>query len=745
MREVGNVRICPHCHWDVQREEEDYILAVGTILGGHYLLGKKLGQGGFGITYVAKDLTLNRKIAIKEFYPKKLVERNRKISTQVHVRGENYASGNYVNELEYRKAYQAYEKRNMKYQKDKERFVQESRILAQVDNLSNVVSVYNAFVENNTAYIVMEFVEGNSLSEYVEKRRRTMTVNEMLRCIIPILEDLEQIHQRKVYHKDIAPDNIMITPDGKVKLIDFGSAQSDSNQFKRGYAPPEQCGAGGEIGAWTDVYAACVTMYWLLTGTVVTECRRRAWMDDYQTLRQKGVYAPARLDRILSKGLELNYQERTQSMKKLYRELHRLPTHPILKDWVTAVIVGGICAGILLWQWREYKQIDLEAYQSQMEKNWDVTTYLSNLDVTKETDTTVVSNENFFEYENMVYMRQPIEENLYYLIVGQAGSSEEGEFQAIMAGNFGRFCIDGENLYFRNEDDGYLYWGNYNELLQQPAENRYMSMLIELNLVKRLSGRALDTDFPFYLTNGSIYSIIRGNEANQYEIQKVSLGESVGEETNLGTEIALFQPYGDYLYFVEKKVNQSVLSRMGLNGQALERLAEFDGEITSMTIRQNMIYYLFNANDAKESCVGKIGLDGTGNRALAGQQEEMQFYSLSSVVDGDNIYYTCAKSGEELTNRLYCYNIIQGTTELISSDCGKYIATVDGEDYILYASSDQLYIMKMRKNGSNPIRMQEVESKVDIASLQIIQGHVYYRMQDGIGWAVISDEMRLEE
>lgn len=689
MREIGNVRICPHCHWDTQTEEEDYILAVGTQLGGHYLLGRKLGQGGFGITYVAKDLTLNRKIAIKEFYPKKLVERDRRISSQVHVQGEDYASRNYTNESEYRKAYQAYEMRNMKYQRDKGRFVQESRILARVDNLSNVVSVYSAFEENNTAYIVMEFVEGSSLSEYVKKRGRTMTVNEMLRWMTPVLEDLEQIHQRKVYHKDIAPDNIMITLDGKVKLIDFGSAQSDSNQFKRGYAPPEQCGAGGEIGAWTDVYAACVTMYWLLTGTVVTECRRRAWMDDYQTLRQKGVYAPARLDRILSKGLELNYQERTQSMKKLYRELHRLPAHPILKDWAAAVILSGVCAGIFFWQWREYNQIDLTAYQSQVEQKWDITTYLSDPAAVKETDATIVSNENFFEYDSMVYMRQPIEENLYYLIVGQAGSTDESEFQAIMAGNFGRFCIDGENLYFRNEDDGCLYWGNYNELLQQPAEERYMTTLIQSNLVKKLSGQALNTDFPFYLTNGNIYSIIKGDEENRYEIQKVSLSEgSVGEETNLDAEITLFQPYGEYLYFVEKNGNQSVLSRMSCNGQALERLAEFDGEITSMMIRQSVIYYLFNANDVKESCVGRISLDGTGNRALAGQQEEMQFYSLSSVVDGDNIYYTCAEAGEELTNRLYCYNITQGTTELISSDCGRYIATVDGEDYILYASSD---------------------------------------------------------
>lgn len=751
MNRMENHSICPQCHWNNRwSNEEAHILAAGTILEGHYLLGNKLGQGGFGITYIARDLTLDKRIAVKEFYPKKIVMRNRAKSNEVWVKGADYEEqwDSDCNSKEYEKARANYEKSCVKYEKDKVHFIQEGRVLARVDNLNSVVSVLNAFEENNTAYIVMEYLQGCSMEEYIQNRHCTMTVNEMLHWMKPIIQDLDKIHEMNVYHKDIAPDNIMITNDGTAKLIDFGSAQSEDdlggNQLKRGYAPPEQY-HGVDIGAWTDVYAVCATMYWLLTGTVPPEAPKRLKEDTCQSLRQRGVNVSAYLDRIFQRGLELDYHKRISSMKELMECFHRVPKYPMIFHWVETILVAGICLAVLWNQWSQYQNVNLLRYQAEMESNWNIQTYLSDLTLAEDSDDTIISNENFCEYNKMVYMRVPIEENLYYLIFGEAGNSNEDEIQAIMAGNFGQFCISGTNLYFRNEEDQCLYWCDYQELLQLDAQERYVGSLIDAGVIQKLSEQPFNTDFPFYLSNQGIYTVVQGEKSNQYEIEKIDLITDVSQKTQLKTSISLFQPYKDYLYFTEKVNDKTILNRMNLQGECLEQLTEFDGDITSLTIYRHKIYYLFNANNIENSCVGCIHLDGTGNQVLSEQQEGLAFYSLSGVVDGENIYYTCAEAGNELTNQLYCYNITENSSELISSDCGRYIATTDGEDYILYVSSDQHYVMKMRKNGSNPIRMQETASAIDITSLKIISGHVYYRMEDSIGCSVISDEIRLLE
>lgn len=302
--------VCPKCGQRVtKRNSESNALPEGTVLNGKYFIGRVLGEGGFGITYLAWDQNLNTKIAIKEFFPNNMAIRNVQNKNTVQMLTTS---------------------QNNEFSAGLKRYVKEASILAKLFNLPGIVSVKDFFYENGTAYIVMEYIDGISLKEYLKRKGGVIPYKEALDIIEPIITSLEIIHQNKLLHRDISPDNIMIGNDGKVKLIDFGAARYFEGEteksmtvvLKHGYAPLEQYSRNGEQGNWTDVYSLCAVIYRMLTGHVPTEAVDRAANKPLIPIRKYQRKVPKYIAKVVEQGLSVNIKERWQSMQQLHEELY---------------------------------------------------------------------------------------------------------------------------------------------------------------------------------------------------------------------------------------------------------------------------------------------------------------------------------------------------------------------------------------------------------------------------------------
>lgn len=306
----GN-RVCTDCH----RKADDtpsppHHLPQRTVLGtqNKYLIGKALGEGGFGITYVAWDLQQGIKVAIKEYFPSGYVTRVA-ASNQVIINSkQNQAASN----------------RGLK------RFVEEARALAKIKNLAGVVNVRDFFSANGTAYIVMEFLDGVSLKKYLQRKGGKISADEVLTIMRPVMDSLTQVHKIGLIHRDISPDNILITKFNEVKLIDFGAAKysnpdgkSMSIVLKQGFAPPEQYDTHGEQGPWTDVYALGVTIYYSITGQLPPESIRL--MMGKETVKRPselGIDIDAGVENALMKCLAVDIKKRYQDVQSMINGLY---------------------------------------------------------------------------------------------------------------------------------------------------------------------------------------------------------------------------------------------------------------------------------------------------------------------------------------------------------------------------------------------------------------------------------------
>ena len=298
---------CPVCGFDpAQAAAPNYVLPYGAILNGRYIVGKMLGQGGFGITYIGWDLAMERKVAIKEYYPSGQVSRN----------PGSWDLTWYTNE-------QSRQAR----QNGMQMFLKEARKMSKVDNLTNVVRVRDIFQENETAYIVMDFVEGETLKARLDKAG-PLTWKQAKDIFLPAIQAMEQVHQAGLVHRDISPDNLMLTPDGRVMILDLGAAKdlainkgaSSAMVVKGGFSPPEQYAQQGGSGSWTDVYAMAATMYHSLTGVVPPTAvdRMQGEPVNWALLASNGV--PKHVISALQSAMALNAKERTQSMAELLRQ-----------------------------------------------------------------------------------------------------------------------------------------------------------------------------------------------------------------------------------------------------------------------------------------------------------------------------------------------------------------------------------------------------------------------------------------
>lgn len=299
---------CRYCGKNL-RESSDmspYQLKPGTVLQNRYLIGSVLGEGGFGITYIGLDKVLAKRVAVKEFYPAGAAHRASVVSGDVIItRGKEPM-----------------------YRRGVERFVQEARSLAAFSSEDGIVDVLDTFQANNTAYIVMEYLEGNTLKALL-KTKGVFDASDLIKLMEPVMKSLSVMHRTGFIHRDISPDNIMLTNNGKLKLMDFGSARYFLNQdselsvmLKQGYAPVEQYSSRSQQGPYTDVYALCATIYTCITGTVPENSLDRSRYDTLVPPSAKGVRISPVHEKALLHGLQPNAAVRCPNMETLMREFN---------------------------------------------------------------------------------------------------------------------------------------------------------------------------------------------------------------------------------------------------------------------------------------------------------------------------------------------------------------------------------------------------------------------------------------
>ena len=289
-------------------EENLHCLRKETRLIGRYTIEGVLGQGGFGITYLGIDELHEKKVAIKEFFPQGIVTRN--------IEYEDTVTVTFVGE-------------KANYEKGKERFLKEARTMAKFSKDEGIVKALDFFEINNTAYIVMEYLEGITLKQYLRENQR-IAPEDLIELLVPLIESLDEIHSQGMIHRDISPDNIMVLPDGRIKLMDFGAAR-DYTEFgekslsivlKPGYAPPEQYQTHGIQGPWTDIYALCATMYKCITGENPPDAIDRVIDDHLKKISEFGIVIPPQEEAAIIKGMSVSAKDRYQDIKDLCEDLY---------------------------------------------------------------------------------------------------------------------------------------------------------------------------------------------------------------------------------------------------------------------------------------------------------------------------------------------------------------------------------------------------------------------------------------
>lgn len=339
--------VCPHCGYvDGSPPAEAYHLAPGEILNHKYIVGTAIDSGGFGIIYRAWDAQMEQVVAIKEYFPNGVVSR---------VPGQNDVI--------------VYSGKNREvFRKGVDRFLVEARNMAEFSQ-PDIVALYDYFEENNTAYIVMEYLDGVSFKEYLKERGGRIPSEEVVDITLHVLAALEEIHSHHIIHRDISPDNIFLCSNHRVKVIDFGAARFSSGEessnfstiVKPGYAPAEQYRTKSRQGPFTDLYALGACMYQAATGEKPQESLARAMHDDLRPPKELNPEVPEYLSDIIMKAMAMDEDERFQSSEEFMKALkgHQIAKTPakkkpkkkkkkgnsVLKMAVAVVLTLLLCAG----------------------------------------------------------------------------------------------------------------------------------------------------------------------------------------------------------------------------------------------------------------------------------------------------------------------------------------------------------------------------------------------------------------
>lgn len=314
----GQYEVCPYCGYvEGTPPVQPHCLTPGTILGNHFIVGTVIGFGGFGITYKCFDTALGVTVAAKEFYPIGLVNRSP---------GENKVgllSG----------------EKQKQYKEQLSRFLMEAQSVARFGKAKDIVNIYDFFEENGTAYIIMEYIDGVLLKDYLEKQG-AMPPNVAMSVIMLIIEAVKKIHSKGIIHRDISPDNIFITDENSIKIFDFGAAQlNDSKEgmagekvIKIGYSAPEQYRNKSRQDFYTDIYSVGAIMYQMLTGRKPIESTEREYKDKLKSPMELGVKINSNVDRAVMEAMAVRPELRFQGIQQFEEALRNKRTAEYPKE-----------------------------------------------------------------------------------------------------------------------------------------------------------------------------------------------------------------------------------------------------------------------------------------------------------------------------------------------------------------------------------------------------------------------------
>lgn len=334
---------CPFCGFPADiRNESTYpnALPCNTVLIDKYRIGRVLGQGGFGITYVAKDIQTGELVAVKEYFPDTIASRDESLYVVPYNR-----------------------KRQENFEYGKKQFLEEAKTLAEFSGSPNIVNVRSYFEENGTACYVMEYLRGTSFKSYLKKKDGRISWEEAEKILLPVMEALEEVHSKGIIHRDVTPDNIALTDDGRVKLLDFGAARYSMGEqsksldviLKHGFAPYEQYMRHSRQGPFTDVYSLAASFYYAVTGETPPESVERIDEDHLVPPSGLGISIPVQKEAALLKALAVRSADRFQSMTEFMQALGHKPnirkgraygSRPGMKP---AAVMTGVLFAVLLF------------------------------------------------------------------------------------------------------------------------------------------------------------------------------------------------------------------------------------------------------------------------------------------------------------------------------------------------------------------------------------------------------------
>lgn len=363
--------VCPHCGYvRGTATKEIYHLNPGMILNTRYTIGTVVGAGGFGVVYRAWDSTLEKMVAIKEYYPSSLVSR---------IPGE-------------KQVYVYAKKRENEYYTGMERFLEEARNMAHFSSHPHIVNVYNYFEENNTAYCVMEFMTGISFKSYIKQQGGMITELTAINVTLSVLEALKDIHKAGIIHRDIAPDNVMLIGEknctnsmdySNVKLMDFGAARFSKGEIEKkltvvlkpGFAPAEQYKSRSKQGPYTDLYAVGAMMYRAVTGVMPEESTNRIKEECLAQPKDLNPLISEKLNNVILRAMamqpELRFQNTEEFRQALLEQKNVKNVEEELKNRkkkrkiglfiVSGILLAGMIGGIIFYQHKKSQTVLKEA------------------------------------------------------------------------------------------------------------------------------------------------------------------------------------------------------------------------------------------------------------------------------------------------------------------------------------------------------------------------------------------------
>ncbi len=314
----GDCDVCPICGYISLPAGQGYVLRPETIIAERYMIGAVIGMGGFGIIYKALDLQTNSVVAIKEFFPRLFVSR---------IPGEDEVKV-------------VLKEKEIVYNKELNRFLHECAILSMFTEEPYIVRAMEYFQLNGTAYLAMEYLEGQTLKLHMEETGEKIPIETAIEYEEQILKALIAMHENQVIHRDISPDNIFLQKNGGLKIIDFGSARflqedgivvSQGIAVKKGYAPPEQYRTDQKQGEWTDIYAVGAVFYKMITGVTPCGSTSRLRRDILAKPSQLSNEIGRTMDRFVMKSMEIKPRKRFATCREMIGDVvfRRKPPSPM--------------------------------------------------------------------------------------------------------------------------------------------------------------------------------------------------------------------------------------------------------------------------------------------------------------------------------------------------------------------------------------------------------------------------------